>query len=94
MRLIDADDLYVRIAFLFAILADESIEKLYVLETIKEQTTVDTVKHGYWIIDRKFGADIMSGEQMVICSECDKEIFWGKQNYCPHCGARMDGEGE
>lgn len=48
------------------------------------------VKHGRWIIDTKFGADVMSGEQMVICSECGRGIFWGKQNYCPNCGAKMD----
>lgn len=46
-------------------------------------------KRGRWIIDRKFGADIMSDEQMVICSECKQGIFWGRQNYCPNCGAKM-----
>lgn len=50
-------------------------------------------KHGHWIIDTKFGADIMSCKQIVICSECYKGIFWGKQNYCPNCGAEME-EGE
>jgi len=53
---------------------------------------VAPVRHGKWIIDREFGNDVMSGERMVICSSCNKGIFWGKQNYCPHCGARMDGE--
>ena len=50
----------------------------------------DAVKHGRWIVDTAFGNDVMSGEQMVICSECGKGIFWGKQNYCPNCGAKMD----
>ena len=47
-------------------------------------------KRGRWIIDRKFGADIMSDEQMVICSECKQGIFWGRQNYCPNCGVKMN----
>lgn len=49
------------------------------------------VVHGEWIVDRAFGNDVMSGEQMVICSVCGKGIFWGKQKYCPNCGAKMDG---
>ena len=52
------------------------------------------VKRGRWIIDREFGNDVMSNEQMVICSECGKGIFWGKQNYCPNCGSRMDLDGD
>ena len=50
---------------------------------------VAPVRRGRWIIDRAFGNDVMSNEQMVICSECHKGIFWGKQNYCPNCGAKM-----
>ena len=55
---------------------------------------VQEIKRGRWIIDRKFGNDVMSDEQMVICSVCGKGIFWGKQNYCPNCGAKMDEENE
>ena len=51
---------------------------------------VAEIKRGRWIIDREFGNDVMSDEQMVICSVCGKGIFWGKQNYCPNCGAKMD----
>ena len=50
-------------------------------------------KTGRWIIDRKFGADIMSGGNMVICSECGKGIMYGKQNFCPNCGSGMREEG-
>ena len=53
---------------------------------------VAEVKHGRWVVDREFGNDVMSGEQMVICSECGKGIFWGRQNYCPNCGARMEAD--
>ena len=50
---------------------------------------VQEIKRGHWIVDTAFGNDVMSGEQMVICSVCGKGIFWGKQNYCPNCGAYM-----
>lgn len=50
---------------------------------------VAEIKRGRWIIDREFGNDVMSDEQMVICSVCGKGIFWGKQNYCPNCGSLM-----
>lgn len=60
-----------------------------IIERLKEQGW-RPVKHGRWIIDTKFGADVMSGEQMVICSVCGRGIFWGKQTYCPNCGAKMD----
>lgn len=51
---------------------------------------VRPVVRGKWIIDRAFGNDVMSNEQMVICSVCGKGIFWGKQNFCPNCGAKME----
>lgn len=59
-----------------------------------ETYEVQEIKRGRWIIDREFGNDVMSDEQMVICSVCGKGIFWGKQNYCPNCGSRMVNEVE
>lgn len=43
------------------------------------------VKHGRWIIadyeePRRYG-----------CSECHRMV-WQLENYCPSCGARMDGD--
>ena len=68
----------------------EDCDIKYHLETFVPTADVQEIKRGRWIIDRKFGNDVMSDEQMVICSVCGKGIFWGKQNYCPNCGARMD----
>lgn len=51
MRLIDADELYGRLAFDFEMLRNGALEKLTsddILETIHEQPTVDPVKHGRW----------------------------------------------
>lgn len=56
----------------------------------RDAVDVVPVKHGHWVIDTKFGADVMSGGQMVTCSVCGRGIFWGRQKYCPNCGSRMD----
>lgn len=55
--------------------------------------TVDAVPvvHGKWIPDTAFGNDIMSNGMAVLCSECGQGHFRGKTNYCPKCGAKMDG---
>lgn len=50
---------------------------------------VQPVKHGKWL-------HINNG--IIFCSECEHEAYWdtdyGQQlfDYCPYCGARMDGE--
>ncbi len=45
---------------------------------------VAPVVHGRWV----FG-----GDGCVICSECNEEESNNNhRNYCPNCGAKMDGE--
>ena len=59
-----------------------------VIRIVKNQDTVDTVKHGHWI----FVEDMVS---YIQCSECGDDICWvntKKPKYCPGCGARMDGD--
>lgn len=57
---------------------------------IKDMPTEDVqkVKHGYWEDD----------EYMYICNICGKwlDITQGTDdmNYCPNCGAKMDGDSE
>ena len=55
------------------------------VEGIKNLPAADAVEvvHGRWIWDKRF-AD-------YVCSECHN---WDLKtpNYCPNCGARMDGE--
>ena len=35
------------------------------------------------------------GENQMVCSECgEKYGFHAPYNYCPNCGAKMDGDGE
>ena len=53
---------------------------------INEQPIADVkeVKHGQWTKDQNFNDDL------VRCSAC--HILSDRQpNYCPYCGARMDG---
>lgn len=62
------------------------------IEMIKDATPVDAVKveHGRWISDE--------GDVLFHCSECETQIStsWDYDdlhwNYCPNCGAKMDGE--
>ena len=60
-----------------------------VIRIVKNQDTVDPVKHGHWInIDAKF-------ENMYVahqCSICKSEFLGDASNFCPRCGAKMDGE--
>ena len=65
------------------------------LNAIDESPTVDAVeaKHGRWIFDEpdNFGC------RKPRCSVCGKyELYlWADSvscNYCPNCGAKMDGE--
>lgn len=46
---------------------------------------VAPVRHGRW--------DVIDAEEprRYGCSEC-KRLSWHMENYCPNCGARMDGE--
>ena len=56
------------------------------------------VKHGRWVTLTE------CANEGVYCSECHKKVYkadyaWSnrgnkvRSNYCPNCGARMDGDG-
>lgn len=50
---------------------------------------VAPVVHGRWVHD---GRRIESGIDWCHCSECGKsDNFCARTNYCPNCGAKMDG---
>ena len=60
---------------------------------IDEMPTIDPVKHGKW----EFNKIDKHGNRKPECSICGKYSLahWSdhaKCNYCPNCGARMDGE--
>ena len=99
MRLIDADALKLEYP------KDEDWEyypvntNSEVCETIDEAPTVDAkpVRHGKWIY-----GEGKSGNDGYYCTNCHEHIKWNyknesidfiqKYNYCPYCGAKMDGE--
>ena len=66
---------------------------------ISEIPTADVqeVKRGRWILPRKKGCVIYDEVAYKECSECGEVTFLAKtkysqMNYCPNCGAKMDGE--
>ena len=106
MRLIDADEVMktinhsdVCVYYTLRMSADEIIEhaidatKLCVKTDIEQLPTIDPVKHGRWV-------PIVNGKEKFMdvcnCSECGIiEYFnkgWKKFNFCPTCGAQMEGE--
>ena len=98
MRLIDADALSDTLCAMWMDWAghmDETCEDAF--DAIESTPTVDAVpvRHGYWVI-----ADADKGEYICsVCGETDTDCsdrysnhnVFG-QNYCPNCGAKMDGE--
>lgn len=69
---------------------------------VKKATTADVVevKHGRWVGEGDGYADGEIVLDVWYCSECNHCIDDGTDdpdllpNYCPNCGAKMDGKGE
>ena len=61
-----------------------------VLDSIDSQPTVDAVEvvHGRWIQDKQ-----SKFEHRYNCSACNYRLIDEHCNYCPNCGAKMDGDG-
>lgn len=58
------------------------------IQNIPSADVVEVV-HGYW----EFNRGQAYGEPLYFCSVCtDGGSEWGKDKYCPSCGAKMDGE--
>ena len=91
-RLIDANEFWNLLNNTVYDLLDTEGELGYSPEIIKTvlgmTKTVDAVEvvHGRWIKYRC----LLTTE--YICSEC-KEFYSYAHNYCPNCGAKMDGDG-
>lgn len=54
---------------------------------------VQSVKHGEWL-DLWIEDDEMTDGGFMVnqCSVCKDEMYYGRPNYCPNCGAKMDGD--
>ena len=58
-----------------------------VIGMLKQQPTIDPMKHGEWEEMR----DAYGELEGWIHAECGREVKC-MENFCPHCGARMDGD--
>lgn len=65
-----------------------------ICRNIKNMPAADVaeVVHGRWIKDDFLSDDVNNAEK---CSQCGELIGWfgNLPNYCPNCGAKMDGGG-
>lgn len=83
MRLIDADKLMQMIP------TEECNARIAI--TYAPTVDAEIVRHGRWI---SHDYDFAPAESTQECSVCHKEqpIYMVDDNYCPNCGAKMDGE--
>ena len=88
-RLIDANSIYDAVERRYQISSgvEHRCERDF-LDLICSADTVDAVEvvHGRWKQARYTEAPL------YICSNCDKPEY-KTHNYCPNCGAKMDGDG-
>ena len=91
-RYIDSDNIKLKGISVF----DQNLEILISLSDVRKalQMTptadVQEVRHGRWISNELGGY-----KWAYYCSECswvDGYPFNDRHKYCPHCGARMDGD--
>lgn len=92
-RYIDADDFYKRLSDPPYTIYNGEMFAEWFDECFKTQPTADVepVRHGRWIAT--------NDENKKRCSECDiihliAQYPYGKANYCPNCGAKMDGDAD
>ena len=105
MRYIDADALTAE--FKRLTLGENSlIERVFadgvyaVIETFPTADVVE-VRHGYWLNAYEYALKIGATDERLIesakndkwwkfCCHCEQPVKWD-YNYCPTCGAKMDG---
>ena len=77
-QLIDVNDVY-------SLFDKSGFARLHVadIDTIPRMD-VEPVKYGRWIA---------SHDEFCACSICKYPVYvgWNQTNYCPNCGAKMDG---
>ena len=74
---------------------------LAAVEIVDDSPTVDAVEvvHGRWIMDRVETGNPYDGNSTMLvdignCSVCGHRCeMLPIMNYCPNCGAKMDGDG-
>ena len=89
-RLIDADSLITNLRT-FKGMGRIVAETL--VRFVEKQPIVDTVEvvHGRWVMKEAMIKSPFA--KNAYCSECLEEAAYA-HNYCPNCGAKMDGDGD
>ena len=67
---------------------DEPIPFETLVSDLRDMKAADVanVRHGRWLfVDT-------DTEQFFLCNRCKKKEYW-ESDYCPNCGAKMDGDG-
>ena len=94
MRMIDADKLKPDLSVFLSLYAEEPI-KVFSQELIDNAPAIEAepVRHGSWKERRFFGGDFW--DYSFVCDVCHGETpnraFLIAPDYCPNCGAKMDG---
>lgn len=98
MRLIDADALGVGLCSRDVLPADYCAGWNGLIRLLEKAPTVDAVPvvHGRWITWEEAGNDIPSPHrhECSVCHDAAQVLVNGFEllsDYCPNCGARMDG---
>ena len=86
---------YVEMGLLLDAVSVSKLDYLKVTEVVCKVPTADVapVVHGKWVKDEEASMETL--EAIYVCSACNNFEAWGeteRYNYCPNCGARMDGE--
>jgi hypothetical protein len=65
-----------------------------IITALKQEPTVDAVEvvHGYWEKAHD-DLDIDRGWKCIHCNGSVYEMTYEPYQYCPHCGTKMDGDG-
>lgn len=95
MRLIDGDALKNKMQEQqkYGSVADSRGRAKAIVEVIHAPTVeAEPVKHGRWIY-----SGIVKNDDVYNCSQCDSNFVFRDRllyDYCPDCGARMDGDND
>lgn len=96
-RLIDANELVDTICRSDEVLHSNEWQTDEIVDQIERIPTVDAVEvvHGYWDDSGRY--QFPSGKKAIRCNICGCALSEGEYhlfnwNYCPVCGAKMDGE--
>lgn len=62
----------------------------YVIDNVPTVEAVEVV-HGHWIYHLDYLFPTESTQECSICHEHEETTLYN-ENYCPNCGAKMDGD--